>query len=154
MRQILLLFVTAMVVGSCSLTNPSHSNGLSIQVSDATFGTQNRFTATVKFTNDLGRDVKILNLGCKSTDSSWNPSFLMEKFVDARWDTFGAPLCVDLAVATTKLADGESFTTVASMLSDTSTTGTYRLVFDIREQDLTQQLPAQYLLSNSFSIAK
>jgi hypothetical protein len=154
MGRILLSFVTAMVVCSCSLTNPGNSNGVSIQVSNATFGPQNRFTAIVKFTNNLGRDVNVLNLGCMSTDSSWNPSFLMEQFVDARWDTFGGPSCTDLAVAPTKLTDGKSLTTVVLMLSDTSATGTFRLRFDIREQDLTQQLPQEYLLSNSFSITK
>ncbi len=153
MKWILLLLATATAIESCSSTDPGSSNSLSIQVSNAVFGPQNKFTATVKFTNKLGSDINIINFGCMSTDSTFTPSFLMERFVNAQWDTFGSPLCPKIAVAPTLLSSGKSFTAIVSMLADTTVSGTFRLWFDIREQDITRQIPQQYLASNTFVIA-
>ncbi len=139
---------------SCSLINPHNDSGLTIQVSDASFSSQGKFTATVGFTNNLGRDVDIIYVGCMSTDSTFTPDFLMEHFVNAEWDTFGGPMCPEIYIPPTKLSNGKSFTTIVVMLADTVVSGTFRLWFDIREQDITKQIPQEYLMSNAFAISK
>ena len=148
MKTTIVAVIILLTAFGCNHTNSPNTNGsigLVIETQKMEFPTQNQFSATVKFENNLGRNVEIINVGCGF------PSFILEQSANGAWKTFASPLCADIDVPPTSLADQDTFIATIHMETDTIMPyGIYRFKFDIREGDITKQIPSEYLVSNSF----
>jgi hypothetical protein len=137
---------------SCSVLNSPELPTFDIKVANTKFS-QNKFSANVFFDNKLGRQVYIIDVACMD-NGHFIPNFVLQRFKGNEWIDFGSPGCVALAVGPTSLASDRQFSTTVAMLCDTALDmGTYRLRFDIREEDISKQIPSENLLSNSFVIS-
>jgi len=150
MKTTFIFALCLVAVSACKLITPPSDDGFLIQAKTVEFPAENKFSATITFENNLGREVNIINVGCAF------PSFTLQQSIDGQWKMAGGPVCVALAIAPTHLNTGESFTATVSMYTDPDqiANGTYRLKFDIREQEITKQIPQQYLVSDSFTISR
>ena len=153
MKTLFIIIASILVIPACSILEPSSSSTLDIKVQNAVFISPNKFSASVSFDNKLGRQVNILNLDCIDS-GHFIPSFILQHSTGDQWTSLGAPGCAAIAVPPTTLGNGSQFTTTVAMLTDTIPLGNYRLQFDIREEDITKQLPEDELFSNTFSITR
>jgi hypothetical protein len=145
-----IVLLLALMLQSCSKgpteSYPFANSAFSIKTDSSSYTVANKFTATITFTNRLGSNVYIINAGCGF------PNFLMERLEDSKWVAVGGPMCVAVAVPPTLVLTNSSFTSTVSMYTDSLTTGSYRLRFDIREEDLNHKLDSTLIFTNSFLI--
>jgi hypothetical protein len=141
------------LVPACSILNPSEPSAqplnFNIRVSNI-ISSQNKFSANVTFDNKLGRKVYILDKACMD-NGHFIPGFVIQRLNNNLWIDYTSPGCPALDVGATLLTSSNQFSTTVAMLTDSAFgNGTYRLQFDIREEDISKQIPSEYLQSNSF----
>jgi hypothetical protein len=150
----IVIMILLLLTQSCSILGPSQPfELLDIHISNIS-SSQNKFSANVTFDNKLGRNVHILNVACMD-NGHFIPSFVMQRLNNNQWIDYAGPGCPALDVGFITLTSFNQFSTTVAMLIDTALdNGTYRLQFDIREDDLSKQIPSTYLQSNIFIVSR
>lgn len=139
--------------GSCekdySLAIPEGREEIIIQTDRERYEADDKFTATVTFTNRSATDIYIHMNGCMFAD------FILQKFMNEEWKIVGGPICIEIAVPPVQLKSGKKFRSTVSMFySDVQADtldGEYRLFFELMDKD-KRLLADEMRYSNQFWI--